>query len=65
MNGYQTPKEFINPFYYDNKPPGFRPYEKPEIKKMKQMSFPVDILNSAVGSEAGTCRQCSSCHTCR
>jgi hypothetical protein len=38
-------------------------YEKPIIKKEKQMSFPEQILKSSYPQT--TCRQCSSCHGCR
>jgi len=38
-------------------------YEKPAIKKEKQMNFPREILKSSYPKT--TCRQCSSCHGCR
>lgn len=40
-----------------------RLYRKPEIKKQKTMTFPVQLIN-AKGQKV-VCRQCSSCHGCR
>ena len=40
-----------------------RTYEKPEMKKEEQMTFPVEIINAK--GEKVVCRQCSSCHGCR
>jgi hypothetical protein len=38
-------------------------YEKPKIKKIRKMTFPVEIV-LADGRQV-VCRQCSSCHSCR
>lgn len=38
-------------------------YEKPVIKKMEKMTFPIEIINSK--GKRIVCRQCSSCHSCR
>jgi len=43
-------------------------YEKPVIKKLQKMNFPVKIINSVAasnGSKNVVCHQCSSCHNCR
>jgi len=39
-------------------------YEKPVIKKLDKMNFPLEILASATGEKI-LCKQCSSCHNCR
>ena len=38
-------------------------YEKPKIKKLTKMRFPIDIIET--GREGRVCHQCSSCHNCR
>lgn len=38
-------------------------YEKPVIRKVKEMTFPIDILNA--DGKRVVCRQCASCHGCR
>jgi len=38
-------------------------YEKPRIKKLTKMRFPLDIIE--FGREGKVCHQCSSCHSCR
>jgi len=40
-----------------------RPYEKPTIKKLGTMNFPLRILLGF--GENIVCKQCSSCHSCR
>ncbi|HOO13160.1 MAG TPA: hypothetical protein PK684_09425 [Bacillota bacterium] len=42
---------------------GRQPYEKPVLKKEKEMKFPFQIFKEAYPAVA--CRQCSSCHGCR
>ena len=40
-----------------------KPYEKPVIKKMEKMDFPLRIIQAKTGEVV--CKQCSSCHSCR
>ena len=41
-------------------------YEKPVIKKIETMNFPLEIIASATGEKVlHLDKQCSSCHSCR
>lgn len=37
-------------------------YEKPVVKKVGKMVFPMEIISRG---RRIVCRQCSSCHSCR
>lgn len=38
-------------------------YEKPVIRKITKMRFPIDIIEAT--GKGTVCKQCSSCHNCR
>ncbi len=38
-------------------------YEKPKVEKVREMNFPVEILNK--DGKVVVCKQCSNCHSCR
>jgi hypothetical protein len=39
-----------------------RVYEKPLFEKIREMTFPVDVINSL--GHSIRCNQCSACHGC-